>query len=75
MIAVVTRAGHEVSAPELFTYSAAVLPRFAVPRYLRFVDALPKTPSERIKKYLLRQEGVTPDSTDRDSLGLVIARD
>ena len=29
--------------------------RFMVPRYLRFLERLPKTPSEKIEKYKLRQ--------------------
>jgi crotonobetaine/carnitine-CoA ligase len=75
MLAVVLRAGHEVSGEEVLRYCIETLPRFAVPRYLRFVEALPKTPSERIKKYLLRAEGVTTDTVDREALDLVIPRD
>jgi crotonobetaine/carnitine-CoA ligase len=75
MLAVVVRPGHEVSAEQVLKHCIDVLPRFAVPRYVRFLDTLPKTPSERIKKYLLRQQGVTPDTADREALGLVIPRD
>lgn len=75
MLAVVARSGHSLSAAQVFQHCIEVLPRFAVPRYVRFVDELPKTPSERIKKYLLRGEGVTPDTADREALGLVIPRD
>ena len=59
----------------MFAHCIDTLPRFAVPRYVRFVDALPKTPSERIKKYLLRAEGLTPDAADRETLGIVVPRD
>ena len=38
---------------------------FAVPRYLRIVDALPKTPSQRVQKFKLREQGVTEDTVDR----------
>ena len=75
MLAVVVRPGHSVTGEQVLKYCIEVLPRFAVPRYVRFVDELPKTPSERIKKYLLRQEGVTSDTADREALGLVIPRD
>ena len=34
------------------------LPRYMVPRYLELRPAFPKTPSERIEKYKLAQEGV-----------------
>lgn len=40
------------------------LPRYAVPRYVRIVPSLPRTPSDRVKKYLLRDEGVTADTWD-----------
>lgn len=45
---------------------AGRIPSFAVPRFLRFVDALPKTPSEKVRKAVLREEGVTADTHDRD---------
>ncbi len=38
MIAVVLRPGHEVGGEDLLQYCIEVLPRFAVPRYVRFVD-------------------------------------
>jgi crotonobetaine/carnitine-CoA ligase len=41
------------------------MPRFALPTFVRVVDALPKTPSQRVQKYVLRDEGVTDDTIDR----------
>src|SRR5699024_2322164 len=43
------------------------MPSFAVPRYLRFVDKLPKTPSQRVQKAKLREVGVTEDTYDRET--------
>ena len=40
------------------------IPAFAIPRYLRIVDQLPKTPSEKVQKSALREYGVTPDTYD-----------
>jgi crotonobetaine/carnitine-CoA ligase len=65
-------AGLEVAA--LFEYCIEHLPRFAVPRYIRLVDALPKTPSQRVQKYRLRAEGITPDTADREAMGIVVPR-
>ncbi|TDR35854.1 AMP-binding protein [Aquamicrobium defluvii] len=42
------------------------LPRFMVPRYIRVLDDLPKTASGKVQKHILRREGVTPDTFDRD---------
>lgn len=75
MLAVVVRASRSLTAEEVLRHCVDVLPRFAVPRYVRFVEALPKTPSERVKKYLLRAEGVTSDTADREAIGLVISSD
>ena len=38
--------------------------RFAVPRYVRVLDELPRTPSQRLQKYKLRDAGVTADMWD-----------
>lgn len=41
------------------------IPGFAIPRYLRFVDELPKTPSQRVQKAKLRAAGIPVDTHDR----------
>src|SRR5690606_39716176 len=51
---------------ELWEWCDSRLPAFAVPRYLRFVEALPKTPSEKVQKAVLREQGVTTDTHDRE---------
>jgi crotonobetaine/carnitine-CoA ligase len=43
------------------------IPAFAVPRFLRFVDELPKTPSQRVQKARLRGLGITGDTHDRSA--------
>ena len=74
MIAVVTRPGHTVDLTELLEHCMANLPYFAVPRFVRFLDELPKTPSQRVEKYRLRAEGITPDTWDREKAGIVVRR-
>jgi crotonobetaine/carnitine-CoA ligase len=75
MIAVVPKPGETIDPTELFRYSIEVVPRFAVPRYLRIVEELPKTPSQRTQKYKLRTEGVTPETSDRQALGIEVPRE
>jgi crotonobetaine/carnitine-CoA ligase len=74
MIAVVPRPGRSLDPLDVLRFCAATLPRFAVPRYLRVVDELPKTPSQRIQKYKLREIGVTHDTIDRETTGITVAR-
>lgn len=47
-------------------YCQQHLPRFAVPRYVEFVDSLPKTPTNKIQKSELRKLGITLDTWDRE---------
>ena len=56
----------DLDAAELNCYCEQKLPRFAVPRYIEFVDGLPKTPTSKVQKNLLRERGVTVDTWDRD---------
>jgi len=67
----------EGAAPDpvaLTHWLAERIPYFMVPRYIRFVAALPKTPTERVQKVTLRDEGITPDTFDREAAGITIAR-
>ena len=46
----------EVSADELRAFAAERLAKFQVPRLWEFRDELPKTPTQRVEKYKLREE-------------------
>ncbi len=74
MVAIVLQPGAELDPVELLDWSQERLAHFAVPRYLRFVDELPKTPSQRIQKFKLRDDGITPDTWDRDTVGYKVRR-
>jgi len=59
---------------EFTQFMADRMPYFMVPRYIRFVDSLPKTPTERVQKVKLRDEGITADTWDRDAAGVKVKR-
>ena len=71
---VVCKPGMSLSEEELVTWCEPRLAYFAIPRYIAFRDSLPKTPSERVEKYKLKNEGVTEDCWDRDKAGIVLKR-
>jgi len=52
-------------AHELLEYCGERMPYFAVPRYVRFMEDLPKTATERVRKVELRDMGLGPDVYDR----------
>jgi crotonobetaine/carnitine-CoA ligase len=70
MVAVVLARDAEPDPAALFRSLCESMPRHAVPRYLRFMDDLPKTPTLRVQKAVLRQQGVTVDTVDREALGI-----
>lgn len=75
MLAVVPQPGRVLDPADLFSFCVRTMPRFTVPRYLRLVEDLPKTPSQRVQKFRLRAEGLTADTVDREALGIEVPRD
>jgi crotonobetaine/carnitine-CoA ligase len=73
-ICVVLKPGMTLSPEELIHYAADRMPYFAVPRYVEFMDSLPKTPTERVQKYQLRQAGITANTWDREKAGVEVER-
>jgi len=66
MVAVVPATGEDPAPEDLWEHCRGRLTSFAVPRYVRFLPQLPLTPSQRVEKYRLRGDGVTPDTHDRE---------
>ena len=65
MACVVLRPGGTLQAEALLEFLDARLPYFMVPRYVEFFESLPKTPTEKIQKQVLRSRGVTAATHDR----------
>jgi crotonobetaine/carnitine-CoA ligase len=57
LIVVVPRAGTVLDPAELIAFCERRLAAFMIPRYVRSVEALPKTPTEKIQKFALREAG------------------
>ena len=58
-------AGRTIDPQAVVEFLEPRLPRFMIPRYIRLVDALPKTPTAKVEKHVLRDIGLTPDCWDR----------
>jgi carnitine-CoA ligase len=63
-VVVVLQPGQELALADLHAYLRESMPPFMVPRYLEVVDALPKTPTEKVRKVALREAGVTAATWD-----------
>jgi crotonobetaine/carnitine-CoA ligase len=73
MACVVPRPGASVQAEALHAFAARQLARFMQPRYWRIVAALPRTPTDKVEKFQLRAEGLTPDTWDAESTARTMA--
>jgi carnitine-CoA ligase len=69
-ICLVLKPGVAATYEELNKYASDRMPYFAVPRFMEFKESLPRTPTERVEKYKLRQEGVTPNTWDMEKAGI-----
>jgi crotonobetaine/carnitine-CoA ligase len=72
-VCVVLVAGAEIGAEELITWLAPRMPKFMVPRFVEFVESLPKTDATfRTQKVKLRADALNDNTWDREAAGLKI---
>jgi crotonobetaine/carnitine-CoA ligase len=75
MIVVAAVPGRSIDHVDLANFLMKRMPYFMVPRYIRVVEELPKTPSAKVRKADLRKEGVTGDTWDREAAGMRTRRE
>lgn len=63
---VVPKEDANITPVDIIKHCEEHLPYFKLPRYVELVDELPKTPTERVKKYKLKRQGNT-DAWDREN--------
>jgi crotonobetaine/carnitine-CoA ligase len=65
---VVLKAGIDLTPEALYRYCCANAARFMVPRYIEFIDSLPKTSTQKVEKFRLKQLGVTESTWNDDAI-------
>lgn len=76
VLAVVAPApGCAVEPAEVIEFLRDKLAYFMIPRYVRVLDELPRTPTQKVEKHRLREAGVTPETWDREHAGVKVERD
>lgn len=75
LLVITNNPGEQVDPLALFEFLRPRLAHFMLPRYIRTVDALPLTPTNKVQKNILRDEGVTADTWDREKAGVVVKRE
>ncbi len=61
---IVLKEGEAVPPEEMIDWCVERLADFKIPRYIEYRQKLPKTPSERVEKYLLKKEGAASGGAD-----------
>ena len=59
MVVIAPVAEQRIDPEALFDFLVPRMAHFMLPRYIRVVDELPKTPTAKVQKHLLREDGVT----------------
>jgi crotonobetaine/carnitine-CoA ligase len=75
VLAVIVAEAGGLDPAALLDFLRPRLAHFMIPRYVRQVDALPRTPTHKVEKHALRAEGVTSETWDREAAGMVVKRD
>ncbi len=71
---IIQRAGARLAPEALMDWLQPRLPFFMLPRYIEFVDDMPRTPSAKIEKYKLVEAGLSASAWDREKAGYRIDR-
>lgn len=66
--------GSELTEEQLCLWALDHVPYFAVPRYIEFRNDLPRTPTSKVRKVQLREEGFTAATWDREAAGISVRR-
>jgi crotonobetaine/carnitine-CoA ligase len=74
MAAIVLRTGAQIEPAALLDFCQPLMPYFAVPRFVEFVETLPATENGKVTKYKLRERGVTAATWDREKAGYKVVR-
>jgi crotonobetaine/carnitine-CoA ligase len=70
---IILKQGETMSPEEILDWCQERMAYFMIPRYVEFASSFPKTATERIQKFKLKEIGVGA-SWDRDKAGYVIKR-
>ena len=67
ILAAIVPKRHPLACQDVIAFLSEIVPRFALPRYIRVLEALPRTQAtQRVEKHVLRAAGVGEDCWDRE---------
>jgi crotonobetaine/carnitine-CoA ligase len=67
--------GRSIDPVQLLEFLQPRMAHFMLPRYVRILPDLPRTPTQKVEKHVLRSAGLTADTWDRVKAGVQIRRE
>jgi crotonobetaine/carnitine-CoA ligase len=67
--------GATIDPVDLLDFLRPRLAHFMLPRYIRVLENLPRTPTQKVEKHVLRSAGISDDTWDRERAGIKVARE
>jgi carnitine-CoA ligase len=74
ILSIVPNQGARVAPEDICKFINENAPHYFVPRYIRFVDALPYTPTNKVQKFRLRDVGVDENTWDLRASDFVVEK-
>jgi crotonobetaine/carnitine-CoA ligase len=74
MAAIVLKTGAQLAEAELIHFCEGKMSYFAVPRFVEFVDEVPRTENGKVQKFKLRERGRSARTWDRETAGIKLKR-
>jgi crotonobetaine/carnitine-CoA ligase len=74
MAAIVLKPGERLDPLELMAFCEPRMPYFSIPRFVDFVQELPRTENGKVQKFKLRERGAGERTWDREAAGYVLRR-
>jgi crotonobetaine/carnitine-CoA ligase len=68
LVVLAPASGASIDPEEIIRHLLPRMARHMVPRFIRIIDELPKTPTAKVEKHILRAEGLTADTWDRERI-------
>ncbi len=74
MVAIVLKPGETMTPEELLDFCQGKMAYFMIPRYIDFLDQLPKSEVHRILKRELKKRGISESTYDREKTGYEVKK-
>ncbi len=75
MVSVVLKPGESMTSKELLDFCQGKMAHFMIPRFVDFVEDLPKNEVHRVMKHFLKERGVSETTYDREKEGYVVKKE